>query len=175
MVPLKDDFKAGDPTAAITADWLNTVARLLNGARVIGGQVVLNSNGLTICPATLDGAGLVARGGDEERNAMAEGSNIGDRDGLKSISPDLRRVYNDSEANTADWNTSHLVGDWYCGGHFDVNGTGKVFKHGGAAGISSSLTFIALNEAMTTWVQHEIVISGGIVTQWSQTEITPYP
>lgn len=36
MLPLKDDFKPGEPLSHITADWLNTVAAFINSLQVAG-------------------------------------------------------------------------------------------------------------------------------------------
>lgn len=56
MKPLKTNFKPDDPLASISADWLNTVGRLLNGASIVNGRVYQNEDGLMICPgpATAD-------------------------------------------------------------------------------------------------------------------------
>jgi len=40
MLPLKDDFKAGEPLNQVTADWLNTVAAFINTFQVSGTLVM---------------------------------------------------------------------------------------------------------------------------------------
>ena len=39
MYPLKSDFEKGDPITSVGAEWLNTVAKILNGLSIQGGTI----------------------------------------------------------------------------------------------------------------------------------------
>lgn len=51
-------FREKAPLACIKADWCNTVARWLNGMKIIGGEVVHTPDGIVINPFLLSGSGL---------------------------------------------------------------------------------------------------------------------
>ena len=45
MYPLKDNYQSGQLVHNISADWLNTVAKILNGLTMIGGVVNKDAHG----------------------------------------------------------------------------------------------------------------------------------
>ena len=58
MYPLKSDFQKGDPITEIGAEWLNTVANILNNLSIQGGTIEKDVYGLhwVIIPAFMSGA-----------------------------------------------------------------------------------------------------------------------
>jgi hypothetical protein len=48
--------------------------------------------------------------GDATRNAMTDGANIGDKDGVKSVSPSLRQLFLDATTVAVDWVLRKLSG-----------------------------------------------------------------
>lgn len=52
-IRLKDNFKKGRPVNQVPSEWYNTIARLLNGASCVGGEVTLNPDGMVVNPFLL--------------------------------------------------------------------------------------------------------------------------
>jgi hypothetical protein len=84
MKQLYDKFKVGDPLGRIPSEWLNTVALWLNGMNIVGGKILWNTKGITICPGT------GAAGSDWAWNVkLGEGSSVNITPGDVELGPDL--------------------------------------------------------------------------------------